>query len=88
MVLALGWMLMLVLLMSLLQLLPVMLLLLLLMILLLVLLMSLVVCLVNGPDLCSATCCRYGQLPHANCARVGIVVDVVVGSIGSVLLFA
>lgn len=24
-----------------------------------------------APDLCGATCCRLGQLPHAVCTRVG-----------------
>lgn len=49
-------------------------LLLLMMMLLLLLVPSIVVCLLlSSPNLCGATCCRFGQLPHASCALVGIV---------------
>lgn len=52
-----------------------MLLLLLLMMMLLLLVLSIVVLLLllllSSPNLCVATCCRFGQqLPHATCARI------------------
>lgn len=72
----------------------VLLLLLLLLMMMLLLVLSIVVCLLllllllSSPNLCVATCCRFGQLPHAACARiVGIVWLVsIVFSIGSLCL--